>query len=147
MTRDLRLIPFSEDHYGDYKQWFQSPSIQSALGDIDAEWLEYVINDAEGREYAVLDGNDLVAVVGLVYPTNEHPFFVISNIAVHPEKHNRGIGSWIIHNIAQTIKEGGDKSWVAYVEHENVQAQKFFVKNGWQQSGHADDSHMIRFEK
>ncbi len=80
----LRFQIFSVNDYETYKFWFQDHRIKKALYDIDEAWLDFVLNDESGIEYAVFENEEMKAVVGIELPTLEDPFYAIKNIAVNP---------------------------------------------------------------
>ena len=58
---------------------------------MDNGWLPHVLTDTAGHQISFLAGEALVAVIGLCSPTAEHPFHVITDIAVKPGLQRRGI--------------------------------------------------------
>ncbi len=136
--------PFTRSDYLTYKAWFEDPVLEKALGDIDEEWLGYVLDDKTGKEYAIFQDDLLIAVVGITYPTPQHPYYVITNFAVHPSQKNKGMGSIILKDLLEKIPLQKDEYWVAYVEPFNLAAQHFFAKNGWQQQEESEEE-MIKY--
>ena len=144
----LKFKQFGSEHFDEYKGWFDNERIKSALYDVDKEWLEFVLNDVSGREYAVFSGGELVAVVGIEFPTAEHASYALKNIAVHPGKFGQGIGSEVLKKLLllNPLKEG--ENWMAFVEEENRVAQSFFEKNGWNKEIDGSNSdQMIKYIK
>ena len=74
---ELRFEKFKRENYEEYNSWFSNEQIKKALFDIKGNWLEYVLNDTTGAEYAVFTGNELSAVVGIIYPTSDYPTYGI----------------------------------------------------------------------
>jgi ribosomal protein S18 acetylase RimI-like enzyme len=73
----------------------------------------------------------MVGVVGVIFPVMDHPYYVITNLAVHPELKRKGIGTQIINLLKDyyTLNEG--EYWVTYVHINNRIAQNFISKVGW----------------
>lgn len=117
------------------------------MGGIDDDWLEYIMNDKDGEEIAVLnDSEQLVAVVGITYPAENYSFYVITNLAIHPESLRTGLGSKVLNQLLLEIPLKPGQYWVTYVEAFNLAAQQFFLKNGWEKVLYPKDE-MILFRK
>lgn len=139
---DFRI--FSEADFCEYQQWFKDEHIKKSLYSIDSEWLRNVLNDETGIEYAVFSEEKMIAEVGIVLPTIENPFYVISNIAIHPNEYRKGMGSEVLSKLYELHPLKKDQYWMAFVELKNYRAQRFFEKNGWIRYV---DKEMIGYEK
>lgn len=131
----LRFVPFGARHYAIYDAWFADPVLSEALGGIDDVRLDYILADTSGREYAVLDGEQLVGVVGLLLPTHNHREVVITNLAVKPDLRRSSIGTRIIRQLPQVVSLRPDIGCLAYVHERNLAARCFFEQNGWRAAG------------
>jgi len=140
----LRFIRFKPEHFETYQSWFENDRIKSTLYGIDNEWLEFVLNNETGIEYAVFVVNEMVAVVGIELPTSTDPFYAITNIAVNPDLFRSGIGTLILKGLYEKHELKVGEKWIVYVEEKNYSAQSFFSKNGWKRKKSNDG--MIRFE-
>ncbi len=143
---DLEIRPFKSSDFSAYQQWFLDVDTKRALGDIDEEWLDYILQEENGIELAVLKYKKLVAVVGLVYPDASHPYYTVANMAVHPKYRNQGLGSRILEQLFDNLKLKPEEYWVGYVAPENAPAQHFLEKNGWYSILTDAPQEMIRFE-
>lgn len=141
----MKLVPFSNQHYHSYKSWFDDPQVKETLGDINTEWLEYILKDKGGKEHAVLDDGSLVAVIGIIFPSTHHKNYVISNIAVDPLCRRKGIASRALSKILGNPEFRESDRWLAYVDPKNTITKKFFIANGWTQQG-IDNDNMIVFQ-
>lgn len=148
MISSSRLVfkKFEVEHYEEYKSWFDDPSIKDALYDIDEEWLDYVLNEKGGVEYAVFYEDQLIAVVGVQFPDEDHPFYVMNNLAINPAYFRKGVGTMVLDRLFQMHPIEKSTWWVTYVEEKNRAAQDFFTKNGWSASMDDEDD-MIQFTK
>lgn len=142
---NLVYVKFIVEHFDRYCKWFENKRIQETLYGIDEEWLQHVLNDTTGIEYAVFRGDEMVAVVGVKFSTKENPSYVITNIAVNPVYFGQGIGSKVLKDLFHMHELKSDESWVAYVEAHNVRANRFFEQNGWILDGDKDEDGMLRF--
>ncbi len=143
----LEFKLFKKSDFHEYKNWFKDINIQQSLYGIDEEWLEYILNDTTGIEYAIFHHSELVAVIGISFPTDLNPFFVIQNFAVNPKYHRTGIGTIALNKLLQLHPITLSDHWVAFVEKKNIKAQKFFNKNGWEELEDPMDKKMIKFQK
>ena len=140
----LNFQNFEQKHFELYNAWFENPTISMALGEIDEEWLNHVLTAKSGSEFAVFSEGEMIAVIGITYPTDLYPYFVINNLAVAPHHFNQGIGSAVIAKLLKQTKLQPGQYWAAYVDFTNLIAQKFLHKNGWKEIRKEDE--MIRFE-
>ncbi|MGB3850724.1 MAG: GNAT family N-acetyltransferase [Tunicatimonas sp.] len=140
MELEFRL--FDTTHFSEYCRWYAHPSVRRALGYIDKEWLEHVLNDDQGREYAVFQQNELVAEVGLMLPTESHPAVAITNLSVKPGRQRQGIGSAVLRELRSVLKH---QQWVAYASIDNPGAQAFLKKNGWVSRWPPNSEGMIQY--
>jgi ribosomal protein S18 acetylase RimI-like enzyme len=129
--KKITLTNFAKVHYEEYLNWFKDEAVQKYLGSIDEEWLDHILNDEAGEELvAMLDGK-MVGVVGVTFPVKEHPYYVITSLAVHPELTRKGIGTRIIHLLKDFYLLRKGEHWVTYVHINNRMAQHFMRKLGW----------------
>jgi ribosomal protein S18 acetylase RimI-like enzyme len=138
---------FSQAHYNEYLSWFDNPFIKKALGSIDEEWLNYILKDQSGKEYAFILNEKLVAVAGITYPNLTHPFYVLNNLAVNPGYQRKGIGQSVLQLLFQLHQLEATEYWAAYVHEGNGPAQDFFQSNGWKKAQHImTKDKMIQYE-
>ncbi len=143
----LKFERLCSEYFDEYNSWFENESIKKALYSIDQEWLEFVLNDETGVEYAVFLDGELIAVLGVEFPTDEDPYFAIKNLAINPSKFRRGLGSQVLTELIKLHVLKEEESWVAFVELNNLVAQKFFEKNNWKRVEDSDEGDaMIRYE-
>lgn len=130
MRPQLILEKFSEAHFEEYASWFDDVYVANALGYIDQEWLQYVLTSELGAECVGIVEGELVSEVGIVFPSSEHPFYVITNIAVNPKSYVQGWGRKTVERLLSIYGET-DNGWKCYVSLSNKDAQVFFEKLGW----------------
>lgn len=142
---NLEFRTFERSTFHEYSSWFENPKIRKALSFVDEEWLEYVMTNDEGVEYAIFENQKLVAVLGFVKPTSDYPMYGLTNLAVNPSYFQQGVGSKVLAQLLILHPPTDTNYWMAYVDIKNDAAQGFFKKNDWQRGGQEED--MIRFEK
>ena len=128
---NITLERFDTTHFKEYKSWFAHPSISKHLGNIDEEWLDYIINDQLGIDLAGMLSNQLIGVCGIVYPTTQDPYYAISNLAIKPELQNQGLGSVFLACCMDCFHLKPGVFWSTFVHQNNLIAFHFFQKNGW----------------
>lgn len=133
---------FEKKHYSEYQSWFSDPDIKNALGYIDDEWLNYILNDQEGIELVAIKDSMILAVIGLHFPSPKDPTYTITNIAVKPQLKNKGFGSQILSALINEYPLKNNEYWVCHVDPQNKNAQRFFEKNAWEKSQEQD---MIKY--
>ena len=131
MLHDLTCKIFSDSNYEDYKSWFSDAELTRALGNVDQEWLDYILSQKDGEELAFFEEDILVCVVGIVFPEKENNFYSITNIAVNPTRKNSKIGSSALKIILEKYKLEKDQYWQCFIDKWNMSAQSFFEKNLW----------------
>ena len=134
-TTELRYQRFDRSHYAAYRRWFASERIRAALYDIDGDWLDFVLHDTTGAEYVAYRGQEMVAVVGILFPQARHSAYVITSIAVAPDRFGQGIGAVVLRDLRELHPLTVGQHWAAFVETQNIAAQRFFTKNGWYMTG------------
>ena len=137
---------FRRSDFLEYYSWFQQPEIAKWLGDIDRDWLEYILTDTGGVEYAFTHQDRLVAVAGVVLPQTGHPAAAITNLAVCPRLFRRGVGSAVLNLLVQGKRQVDSPSWIAFVARENAAAHSLLTKNGWSRSEEVPVDDMVKYE-
>lgn len=127
----IQLSPFQEAFFPDYLRWFSDPVLNRALGPMteDDPWLEAIRNPYSGLQMAAHSKHELVGVIGIDFPDADHPFCIITNLAVRPDLRGKGLGSAILRDI---FAHFSCPRWRAYVDPPNTLAQRFLARNGWQ---------------
>lgn len=127
----LYLRPFQRSDFPVYRRWFEDPWLNRALGPIDEEWLETVLNETDGAQYAVLKDKELVAVTGLKWGDPEHPYQVVTDLAVAPHRRRCGIGRQTLTALFLQAGPFNYDRWIAYVSPDNLGARQFLTRLGW----------------
>ena len=137
---ELTLRKFTRNDFEEYASWFKDPELNEFLGSTpDQEWLNHVINEHEGIQYAAEKQQQLVAVIGIVFPTDSFLHHVITDVAVRPDLKRKGLGAEVIAAIKH--RHADAKEWMTYVESTNTKALAFFQKNGWKLLSDEPDKH------
>jgi ribosomal protein S18 acetylase RimI-like enzyme len=131
---------FQETDFPNYESWFVDPELNRQLGPTDREWLTCVLTDSEGAEYSFLINQELIAVAGVHYPTAEHNYYYITDIAVRPQLRGRGIGERIVRELQVQTELQLVKNWRAGVAINNIAAAKLLESLGWRKIFQANDS-------
>ena len=141
---EFEFRKFTRADYQAYKSWFNNNALKKTLGDIDEEWLDYIMKDEEGIELTVSKNGELVCVIGLIYPNAKESSYIITNIAVKPLLKNKGLGTKILTQLIEKTELKQNEYWAAYVEMSNLNGHRFFEKNDWKRMEGDDD--MVRYE-
>lgn len=116
------------------------------LGAVDQKWLHYVLHDKSGIEMAIELDENLIGVIGLVYPKGKNSCYVISNLAVNPKRRREGFGKLFLKQILEMFPLNSDEYWVAYINKSNKPVIKLFESCDWIKSEDVDKS-MFKFVK
>lgn len=127
----MRYARFQQADFAEYRQWFSDPDLNKHLGPMDHAWLDYVLTDTTGMELSCFQGGELVAVVGICYPTAEHATYVITDLAVNPALRGTGIGRTVLEQLVRADELAATPVWLAYVMADNPGAKAFFERLGW----------------
>ncbi|MGB3798898.1 MAG: GNAT family N-acetyltransferase [Lewinella sp.] len=144
MSLTLEFRPFRKEDFIEYKSWYAEKQLDRWLGPMDAKWLEYVMNDTDGREFAILREDMLIAVVGIDLPQRGEEYSAITDMAVRPELRNQGLGGRVLSRLLQEVPLSKGEYWACYVEPDNAGARRFFTRQGWQ--AFSEEEGMVRFE-
>lgn len=147
MAANLRLVPFREEHLPAYQSWFTDPAMQAYLGPApDPEWLNHILQEIDGRQYACMAEGKLLAVAGLLFPQQAHPCWVLTDLAVCPSRQRLGWGSRVWQELHRLHSPASDRLWVGYVHQANRGARAFLIRNGWRcPDPEPDTEGMLRF--
>jgi len=144
----MQFRKFTQKDFPVYQTWFEKESINRFLGpNPDEAWLQHILKEEEGIQYAVYEEAQLLAVVGLIFPTSKHPYFVVTDIVIDPKKQTRGKGRSVMYQLLKKHPVDENIHYKTYVDNENIAAQSFFKKLGWQlENIEADEDGMLCFE-
>jgi ribosomal protein S18 acetylase RimI-like enzyme len=73
----------------------------------------------------------MVAEIGIWFPTSEHPYYVITNMAIKPALRWQWIGKNVLKEIVNLHRSPLTDKWKAYVNWNNLKAKSFFEHNEW----------------
>ena len=141
----LTLHPFARHHYPTYAGWFADARIDDALGPMDEAWLEHVLYDDEGVQYAVCAGDQLIGVVGLVLGDADHDYPVITDLAVRPDLIGKGLGPHILELVYERHPLPPGRRYMTYVATRNRPAKRFFERNGWEMTEAGEQDGMLEY--
>ena len=127
----MECRPFVQSDFAEYRRWFEDEPLNEQLGPMDEDWLAHVMADQEGQQLSVLRGGELVAVGGVCNATAECPFWTITDIAVHPDLRQQGIGHCVVAGLLALPQFRQPVCWQAQVMPDNPAARRFFVGLGW----------------
>jgi len=150
-AQEIGLTMFTADYFREYQGWFVDPEINSQLGPApDDQWLQNVTHDQQGQHFCAVENGELRAVVGVVFATKKHPFSVVTDLAVHPERRGQQIGrrtiAQLLLQFPQQDSEQKRQRWSAYVANNNRSAIAFFKSIGWLlRSESPDQDEMLEF--
>lgn len=136
-TLDFKL--FKKDDFAEYLSWFQDPSLNAFLGPMEEndEWLTHILKELNeetedrGCTYSVFSNANLVAVVGVAFPTSKFPCYLLTSIAVKPDLRKRGFGKLVLNTIIDLLPTKEGQNWQAQVDEKNIIAKSFFENSGW----------------
>ncbi len=132
MISNLEIRKFQRVDSIRYGEWFSDFNINKYIGPVwSAKELDEIEMETESEVLSVFLENELVGVVSVAYPNNEHPRYCIMGIAVAPNKQREGIGEGILQALPNYFKTAPSQRWIAYVSSQNIPARNFFIKHGW----------------
>lgn len=146
MRHNLIFLKFKAEDFSEYKSWYKDAFLNRELGPINNKWLEHVLKETDGCEYSVFRGNELVAVVGIKYPTEKYPDYYLTDLAMKPDLRNQGIGSEVLNELMRLHPLKSRQSWKAVVNVRNIKAAGFFKKHGWTVSNKPDEHEMLAMQ-
>lgn len=140
----LTVRSFVATDFEDYRRWYEDTELNEQLGPMDDAWLDYVLSDSEGAECVCLDGERMVAVVGLAIDP-EQGAWVITDIAVDPTLRRQGLGRRAVEAVMAQPQFSSPSTWLAYVMSDNPAAHRFFSSLGWAETCDPSDDEMTLF--
>ena len=140
---ELTFERFQREDFPVYQTWFADPELNQYLGPMEPNdpWLEAVLSSQQnGAEFCVLKNGEMLAELGILFPTEEFPGFYITNLAVRPDLRSMGIGSMVLQKIVALYAETSQR-WHCFVDQNNPKAIAFLLKNSWSQVNEQADEH------
>lgn len=122
---------FERADFIEYRRWYEDAQLNRQLGPLDEEWLEYVLHETDGVQLCFLRADELIAVAGIKFPDEDHPFYVITDLAVKPSLRGQGIGTETLSRLLQASEFNQSLCWRAFVMPDNLSARAFFLRCGW----------------
>jgi len=142
----VRLSPFREEDFAEYASWFDDAELNTHLGPMDQAWLDATLALTTGATYSAFQDDKLVGVIGIVYPSEQFPFYVITELATKPSLRRSGIGAGILDALFALHPLETRRHWKAYVADKNAVAKAFFETQGWRATGPANEAGMVTYE-
>lgn len=151
MAIQVDQLSFSRFHPNDFEEylsWFADPELNQHLGPMEANdpWLEYVMSNQEGTDFAVYRDGEMVAEIGLLFPNQENPAYYITNLAIKPELRRQGIGSLVLSAIIILYPLQIGVSWRCFIHKDNHKTKAFLEKTQWKcQNEFPDEAGFLAF--
>lgn len=121
---DFKILPFNENHikeiYEIEKLCFATPW--------DIASLEGELNNAFAKYYVAVYNDKVIGYAGIWNIIDEGH---ITNIAVHPDYQDQGVGDCLLDNLIKACKERNVLSLTLEVRKSNIKAQKLYEKHGF----------------
>lgn len=143
----LRLSPFRAEDFTEYASWFDDAALNTHLGPMDRAWLDATLTQTNGTTYRAFERENFIGVVGVVFPNEEFPFYVITELATKPSLRRSGIGRDILHALFALHPLEAGRHWKTYVADENADAKSFFEAQGWSLMGPTNEAGMVTYRK
>lgn len=142
---NLTFSAFKKEDFPEYLSWYSDAELNLHLGPMkeNDEWLQAVLGEADGKHYSVFGERKLIAVIGVIFPTPDHPEYFITDFAVNPILRSQGLGTTILHQLMQIHSLKAGQSWKAVVDAKNPKAKAFFERSGWKSSEEHDEHGMF----
>ena len=115
----LHFAKFRREDFLEYKSWYEDADLNTHLGPMDEEWLEYVMKETDGCQYSVFGDKELIAVVGIKFPNAQHPAYYITDFAMKPSLRSQGIGSELLTELTKRHPLIPGQTWKAFVHIQN----------------------------
>lgn len=123
---------FKKEHFSSYQKWFEDPWLQAALGPMDHAWLEHILHDQSGAQYAIFEAEKMVAVLGTVWASKQHTYHTITDLAIRPDLRRKGWGRKVLRTLIHCLNVPKADGWVTYVESSNSKAIDFMKQCDWE---------------
>jgi len=130
---NLQFRKFVREDFPEYQSWYADADLNEQLGpmETDDEWLYYVLSEWNGIEYSVFRDGALVAVLGIVFPDDEHPSYYITDLAVKPGLRRQGIGTEALKTLFALHPLKAGQMWKTYVAAKNPRVRVLLERSGW----------------
>lgn len=144
LASDVQLRLFQRDDWAWITRWFQDEWLNRALGPMDRDWLDHVLQDRCGVQLVAMSAGMPLGCIGVVWGDAEHSFHTITDLAVDPAQRRQGWGRAVLSAAMLWDGHPPTPSWVAYVDPKNAAPAQMLLNMGWQETVSAVA--MCRFE-
>ncbi|MEN0003398.1 MAG: GNAT family N-acetyltransferase [Bacteroidota bacterium] len=140
----MTLRPFRRSDFSTYQQWYDDAQMNDALGPVDNAWLEYVLSENEGKQFSMLQQEELLGVAGIIWPTQLYPVHYITDLAIAPSHQGKGYGRLLIELLSKQSRPSSNV-WKAFVMRNNPAGKAFFLALDWHLLDPKDSKEMLEF--
>ena len=121
--QEIELREFQRDDNVEYSTWFVDTYIDKYLGPAwTDEELSVIFKEEAGSVLSILMADELVAVVSVPTPFEEHNYFVITGLAVKPDTPSvlvMAAGHIELLKRCYVYNTAPDQQWVTFVKPSN----------------------------
>jgi len=144
----LEFRRFQQADYPEYAAWFVDAGLDRQLGPMDQAWLDAVLGqpESEGVTWAVFRGEELVAVLEIVFGVLDDPPTGITGLAVKPTLRRQGIGMAVLHQLLEQHHRQGLHQHVAYVATHNEAARRCIERIGFVPTSAPNEHGYVEFQ-
>lgn len=138
----LTFERFRREDFPVYQSWFADPELNQHLGPMESNdpWLEEILASKDGVEFCIFKDGEMLAELGVLFPTEAFPAFYITNLAVRPDLRGMGIGSMVLQKAIALFTKNSEY-WRCFVDQNNPKAIAFLLKNSWKRVNEQADEH------
>lgn len=115
--------------------WFQDEWLYRALGPLDDEWFECILNSSDGVQLVAEINHHPIGLVGITWATFTNPHHGITDLAVAPPLRFQGLGRLILAEAIKWPEHPPTNEWIAYVAEENTPPAGLLLSMGWIEKG------------
>lgn len=121
---DFKILPFNESHI---KEIYEIEKLSFATP-WDIASLEGELNNTFAKYYVAVSDDKVIGYAGIWNIIDEGH---ITNIAVHPDYRNLGVGNRLLDTLIKACKERNIFSLTLEVRKSNIKAQRLYEKHGF----------------
>lgn len=142
----LIIQEFKLEHFVIYQRWFQDLSLMTALGGIDQDWLDCILNDKNIQTVVAYLHGKMVAVACIHVPLPGHDMYHLMSLAIHPQHRGQGIATVLLKQLLSSAEFKQTQCWTAIVDQQNKGALQFFARMGWSMADQANTEDYIKIQ-
>ena len=139
------MRPIQKEDWAWVSDWFRDAWLMKELGPMDREWLDHVLNQTDGVELVAEIEGQPIGLIGITWCTLEHPFNVITDLAIAPLLRRSGLGRRVLKAAMEWPGHPNADQWITFTAKDNDPPARLLISMGWLEAGEQNGMNRFKF--